>query len=94
MGVPVKLRSALGYGLVMSILVLPFASGCAKHPSKEELTRLEEACKAADSAEKTLASKKQELSRLKSELSSKKSELKKLEAKRDAVKANMAEKGM
>jgi len=94
MRTPVKLREALGCGLIISVLILPFASGCARHPSKEELTRLEEACKAADSAEKTLADKKQELSKLKSELSSKKAELKKLEAKRDAVKANIAKKGM
>ena len=89
-----KLRNALGYGLIGSVLVLTFASGCAKHPSQEELTRLEEACKAADSAEKALADKKQELSKLKSELSSKNSELKRLEAKRDAVKANLSKKGM
>jgi septal ring factor EnvC (AmiA/AmiB activator) len=94
MGVSLKLRRVLGYGLVLSVLVLPLASGCAKRPSKEELTRLEEACKAADSAEQTLADKKQELSKLKSELSSRKSELRRLEAKRDAVKANLSKKGM
>ncbi len=78
--------------LAVSIFSLPLLGGCTKHPSPQELTRLEEAAKAAEAAEKTLQQKKEEKAALEAELSAKKTQLKKLEAKRDAVKANAMKK--
>lgn len=78
--------------LAFSVLSLPLLSGCTKHPSPQELTRLEEASQAAETAEETLQQKKEEKAALEAELSAKKAQLKKLEAKREAVKENAAKK--
>ncbi len=77
-----------------SVLSVPFLGGCAKHPSPspEEMTRLEEASRGADAAEKALEQKKEEKTALEAQLSAKKAELQKLEARRDAIKANAAKK--
>ncbi|MCD6169978.1 MAG: hypothetical protein J7J76_05450 [Candidatus Latescibacteria bacterium] len=86
------LKNLATIAFVASMLSLPLLAGCTKHPSPQELTRLEEASHAAEAAEKTLQQKKEEKAALEAELSAKKARLKKLEAKRDAVKANATKK--
>jgi len=86
------LRSKLCiWGLAVAV-ALGGAAGCARHPSQEELNRLEEARKAAALAEKELEAKKKEKASLEAKVSKKREELRKLEAKRDAVKAKLGGK--
>jgi len=68
------------------LVLLPMISGCSKHPSKEELTKLEEAKKAAQSAEKELQAKKTERGDLQKNLDSKQRLLNDTKADRDAVR--------
>ena len=68
-----------------SLIILPLISGCAKHPSKEELSKLEEAKMAAQAAEKELEAKKSERNDLEKELNEKQRELNDLKAERDQV---------
>ncbi|RKY62436.1 MAG: hypothetical protein DRP95_01545 [Candidatus Latescibacterota bacterium] len=76
------------WGLVLAA-TLGGIVGCARHPSQEELNRLNEARQAAALAEKELESKRKEKASLEAQISQKKAELQKLEAKRDAVKAKL-----
>jgi len=69
-----------------SLLLLPLITGCAKRPSKEELSKLEEAKQAALAAEKELEAKKAERADLEKELDKKQKELNDLKAERDEVK--------
>jgi outer membrane murein-binding lipoprotein Lpp len=61
-------------------------AGCTKKPSKDELSKLDEAKSAAESAEKKLYELKQERTRLESDLQQKQNELKKNEEERDNIK--------
>ena len=70
----------------LSLLLLPLISGCAKRPSKEELSKLEEAKMAALAAEKELEAKKSERSDLEKELDAKQRELNDLKSERNEVK--------
>lgn len=63
--------------------------GCTKKPNQEELTKLEEARAAAESAEKKLADLRQERMSLEGQLQGKESELKSDEQERDELKAKM-----
>ena len=69
-----------------SLLLLPLITGCAKRPSKEELSKLEEAKQAALAAEKELDAKKAERAELERELDKKQKELNDIKTERDEVK--------
>lgn len=77
------------YVLIGSFVVMCGMTGCTKKPSNEELTRLEEARSAAESAERKLAELRQERMSLESQLSSKEDELREHEAERDDLKEKM-----
>ncbi len=64
-------------------------TGCTKRPSKDELSKLDEAKSAADGAEKKLAELKQERMRLDAELQQKQADLKKSEEERDDIKKKL-----
>ncbi len=68
------------------IAVIGLSAGCARHPSKDELSKLDEAKSAAETAEKRLAELKQERVRLEADLQQKQDELKKAEDERDNIK--------
>jgi septal ring factor EnvC (AmiA/AmiB activator) len=72
--------------LSFSLILLPLISGCAKRPSKEELSKLEEAKMAAQAAERELEAKKSERMDLEKELDQKQRELNDLKTERDEVK--------
>ena len=71
--------------LSLSLILLPLITGCAKRPSKEELSKLEEAKMAAQAAEKELEAKKSERMDIEKELDEKQRELNDLKAERDDV---------
>ncbi|UCE19561.1 MAG: hypothetical protein JSV84_04240 [Gemmatimonadota bacterium] len=71
--------------LGFSLILLPLISGCAKRPSKEELSKLEEAKMAAQAAERELEAKKSERMDLEKELDEKQRELNDLKTERDEV---------
>ena len=66
------LKRAAGYGLVLAMLSLPMLSGCTAMASKEQLSMLEEARKAAESAEADLEACKQHRAELERQLAQKK----------------------
>jgi outer membrane murein-binding lipoprotein Lpp len=68
------------------IAAMTMTTGCAKRPGKDELSKLDEAKSAAESAEKKLAELKQERIRLDADLQQKQDELKKAEEERDNIK--------
>ncbi len=76
------------YVLIGSFVVMCGMTGCGK-PSEEELTKLEEARSAAESAERKLAELRQERLGLESQLSQKEAELREHEAERDDLKEKM-----
>jgi septal ring factor EnvC (AmiA/AmiB activator) len=63
--------------------------GCTKKPGKDELSKLEEAKSASESAEKKLAELKQERQRLEGDLQQRQEELKKNEDERDNIKQKL-----
>ena len=77
-----------------SLLLLPLLTGCAKKPSKDELSKLEEAKMAAMAAEKELEAKKSERVDLEKELEKKQKELNDLKTERDEVKGCVKSKKM
>lgn len=80
----------IGKIVVLGSLIAAFGlGGCTKKPSEEELTKLEEARAAAESAERKLAELKQERMSLESQLSQKESELRLHEEERDELKVKM-----
>ena len=64
-------------------------TGCTKRPSKDELSKLDEAKSAAEGAEKKLYELKQERQRLETERQQKQDELKKSEEERDDIKKKL-----
>lgn len=72
--------------LIGSFIAMAGVSGCTKKPSQDELTKLEEAKQAAESAEKKLTELKQERVHLEATLQSKQTELKQNEDERDDLK--------
>ena len=64
-------------------------SGCTKKPSQEEMTRLEDARSAAESAERKLDELRQERQTLEQQLTAKEGDLKGHEAERDSLKKDM-----
>ena len=75
-------------GLVALTTALSF-QGCTKRPSPDELTRLDEARTAAESAERKLSELRSERVQLEKVLEEKQAELKKHEEERDDLKAKM-----
>ncbi len=69
--------------LVFGVATMP---GCTKKPNNEDVSKLEEARAAAESAEKKLAELKQERMKLEQDLQGKQSELKTSEQERDDLK--------
>jgi len=69
------LKRAAGYGLVFAMLTLPMLSGCTVMASQEQLRMLEEARKAAESAEADLEACKQRRAELERQLAQKKQSL-------------------
>ena len=69
------LKRATGYGLVLAMLSLPLLSGCAVGPNAGQLTMLEEARKAAESAEADLEACKQRRADLERQLTQRKQTL-------------------
>lgn len=63
--------------------------GCTKKPSEEQLSQLEEARAAAESAERKLAELRQERMSLENQLSQKEAELQEHESERDDLKEKM-----
>lgn len=92
-GFSMKMKSSFAKFLLaaiaMSTLVM---TGCTKKPNEDELTRLEEARGAAESAEKSLAEKKRERMSLEEQVAAKEGELANKEAERDDVKQKMDER--
>ena len=80
------------YMLLGSFVVLVGMTGCTKKPTQEELTKLEEAREAAESAEKKLAELRSERMALEETLGQKESELSEHEAERDDLKQKMEER--
>jgi outer membrane murein-binding lipoprotein Lpp len=65
------------------------SAGCSKRPGKDELSKLDEAKSASESAEKKLSDLKQERTQLESELQQKQNELNRNEAERDSLKQKL-----
>lgn len=67
----------------MLVFGMGFTAGCTKKPSTEDVSKLEDARTAAESAEKKLAELRQERKKLEQELQNKQGELQKTEQERD-----------
>jgi septal ring factor EnvC (AmiA/AmiB activator) len=63
--------------------------GCTKKPNNEDISKLEEARAAAESAERKLSELRQERMKLEQELQGKQSELKDNEQERDDLKSKV-----
>jgi septal ring factor EnvC (AmiA/AmiB activator) len=66
-------------------------AGCTKKPSQDELSKLEQARSAAESAEKKLSELRTERQQLEQQLEAKKGDLKGAETERNQVKAKMGQ---
>ncbi|MDZ7373826.1 MAG: hypothetical protein ONB23_07620 [candidate division KSB1 bacterium] len=82
-----KAVAALGM-LVLVAMSLTWI-GCAKHPSKEQLQRLEETKQAALAAEQQLAQCQQQKADLEKQLKAKQDELAKVQAEKSAVQSRL-----
>jgi hypothetical protein len=80
-----KLSNVLFVGAVSALIAFGGA-GCTKKPSQEEISKLEQARVAAESAEKKLSELRQERMQLEQELQGKQSELTTKEQERDNLK--------
>jgi len=76
----------LGF-VAFSLFLLPLISGCTKHPSQDQINKLEEARMAAEAAEKELNVKEAERADLEQQVDAGQRELNELKAKRDEVRA-------
>jgi septal ring factor EnvC (AmiA/AmiB activator) len=82
-----KMWGRFGYFLLIgSFLAMSSLTGCTKKPNKEELTKVDEAKTAAESAEKKLSELRQERMQLESTLQQKQTDVHQSEAERDDVK--------
>ncbi len=81
-----KLSKVIYIG-AFSALVAIGGAGCTKKPSQEEVSKLEQARVAAESAEKKLSELRQERMQLEQELQSKQSELSNKEGELDSLQA-------
>ena len=83
----VSMKKVSRFAVIASVLLLAGLTGCTKKPSEEELTKLEEARSAAESAERKLAELRSERMALEAQLTEKKSELSNQESERDNLKS-------
>jgi hypothetical protein len=72
--------------LIGSFLAMASLSGCTQKPSKDELSKADEAKTAAESAEKKLSELRQERVQLETTLQQKQTDLHQSEAERDDAK--------
>ncbi|MGQ9559128.1 MAG: hypothetical protein ACUVTG_09900 [Candidatus Oleimicrobiaceae bacterium] len=82
------MRNTLRRGWILAmaaLLLVTFALGCAKHPSKEQLTKLEETKQAALAAEEQLKAKDAEKASLEQQLAAKQQQLERCQAEKNAV---------
>jgi len=77
--------------LIGSFVAMAGAAGCTKKPSQDELTKLDEAKTAAESAEKKLTDLRQERVQLENTLQQKQTDLHQNEQERDDVKKKMGQ---
>jgi len=77
--------------LIGSFIAMVGAAGCTKKPNQDELTKLDEAKMAAESAEKKLTDLRQERVELENTLQQKQTDLHQNEAERDDVKKKMGQ---
>jgi hypothetical protein len=75
--------------VIASMIAVGGLNGCTKKPSQDELTKLEEARTAAESAEKKLSDLRQERQQLEGTLTQKQDKLKTEEQERDSVKQKL-----
>ena len=78
-------------GLITTAFSILLLSGCARGPSQEELSLLEEKRQAVEAAQKQVDEKKAEKARLERKVAEKKTTIEALKEKRDATKAALAE---
>ena len=71
----VRIHKAVCLAMVGGVVMFGGMAGCTQKPSQQELSKLEEARTAAESAERKLAELRQERMKLESDLSSKQTEL-------------------
>jgi hypothetical protein len=76
--------------LIGSFLAMASMTGCTKKPSKDELTKVDEAKVAAENAEKKLSELRQERVQLETTLQQKQSDLRQNEGERDDAKKKAA----
>jgi len=91
----VVVMTALGkYGrmlLIGSFVAMAGVSGCTKKPSQDELTKLDDAKMAAESAEKKLTELRAQRVEMENTLQQKQTDLHQNEAERDDVKKKMGQ---
>jgi len=75
--------------LICSFIVTCCITGCTRRPKEEDLTKLEEARNAAESAERKLGELRQERQDLENQLNQKQSELAEHETERDELRQKM-----
>ncbi len=85
-----KLQKVSRYLLIGSFVAACCMTGCTKRPTEEQLTKLEEARAAVESAERKLAELREERMSLENQLSQKQAELREHEAERDDLREKMA----
>ena len=88
---PNLLRRATGIGVVLALAAVPLFSGCVSMASEEQLRMLDEAEKAAESAEADLAACKQRRAELEQELAQRKAKLAELQNTRETVQKALSE---
>ncbi len=82
------MRKTLKAGWILAVamlLLVAFAVGCAKHPSPEQLSKLEETKQAAVAAEDQLKAKDAEKASLERELAAKQQELARCQEEKKVV---------
>ena len=88
---PNLLRRATGIGVILAFAAVSLFSGCTTYASKDQLRMLDEAEKAAGSAEAELAACKQRRAELEQELAQRKAKLAELQNTRDTVQKALSE---
>jgi hypothetical protein len=81
-----RLNKTARLSLICAVALFGGIGGCTKKPSQEELTKLEEAKAAAESAERKLAELRQERMRLEQDLQNKQGDLQNQENERSSMK--------
>jgi peptidoglycan hydrolase CwlO-like protein len=85
-----KLQKVSRFLLIGCFIAACCMTGCTKRPTEEQLTKLEEARAAVESAERKLAELREERMSLENQLSQKQAELREHEAERDDLREKMA----